>query len=160
VSQWVAHDLRMRLYDHLQSLSLRYCDTHRSGSLLSTITADVKTIQGFASSGTLGILVDLLSIVGMLGVMLWLDWDFALVAVAVTPFLLLFVARFNGVVKRATHEVRRYQSDIVSVTEEGLESMRSAAAAPQPAGHRRGSSAGTGHGACTRTTRSSTARCW
>jgi subfamily B ATP-binding cassette protein MsbA len=160
VSQWVAHDLRMRLCDHLQSLSLRYYDTHRSGSLLSTITADVKTIQGFASSGTLGILVDLLSIVGMLGVMLWLDWDFALVAVAVTPFLLLFVARFNGVVKRATHEVRRYQSDIVSVTEEGLESMRSAAAAPQPAGHRRGSSAGTGHGACTRTTRSSTARCW
>jgi subfamily B ATP-binding cassette protein MsbA len=60
----------------------------------------------------------------MLGVMLWLDWDFALLAVAVTPFLLLFVARFNREVKRATHEVRRYQSDIVAVTEQGLESMR------------------------------------
>jgi subfamily B ATP-binding cassette protein MsbA len=124
VSQWVAHDLRTTLYEHLQSLSLRYYDTHQSGSLLSTLTADVKTIQGFASSGTLGILVDLLSIVGMLGVMLWLDWDFALLAVAVTPFLLLFVARFNREVKRATHEVRRYQSDIVAVTEQGLESMR------------------------------------
>jgi len=124
VSQWLAHDLRMRLYDHLHRLSLGYYDTHRTGTLLSTITADVKTIQEFASSGTVGILVDLLTIVGMLCVMLWLDWDFALIAVAITPFLLLFVARLNGAVKRATHETRRYQSDIVSVVQEGLESVR------------------------------------
>ncbi|HEX6828477.1 MAG TPA: ABC transporter ATP-binding protein [Burkholderiales bacterium] len=125
VSQWVAHDLRMRLYDHLQRLSLGYYDTHQTANILSTITSDVKTIQGFASSGTLGILVDMLTIVGMLGVMFWLDWDFALVAVAVTPFLLLFVARFNRAVKKATHEVRRYQSDIVAVVQQGLESVRS-----------------------------------
>ena len=124
VSQWVAHDLRMRLYDHLQRLSLGYYDTHQSGSILSTLTADVKTIQGFASSGTLGMLVDMLTIVGMVGVMLWLEWDFALTAIAVTPFLLLFVARVNRAVKRATHEVRSRQSDIVAVAEQGLEQMR------------------------------------
>jgi ABC-type multidrug transport system fused ATPase/permease subunit len=54
VSQWVAHDLRMRVYDHLHRLSLGYYDTHQTGTILSTLTADVKTIQGFASSGTLG----------------------------------------------------------------------------------------------------------
>ncbi len=124
VSQWVAHDLRMRVYDHLQRLSLGYYDTHQTGSILSTLTSDIKTIQGFASSGTLGILVDLLTIVGMLGIMFWLDWDFALVAVGVTPFLLLFVARFNREVKDATHEVRRHQSDIVAVVQQGLESIR------------------------------------
>ena len=124
VAQWVAHDLRMRLYDHLQRLSLGYYDTHQTGSILSTITSDVKTIQAFASSGTLGIVVDLLTIVGMLGVMFWLDWDFALIAVAVTPFLVLFVARFNKAVKRATHEVRKQQSNIVAVVEQGLESVR------------------------------------
>lgn len=124
VSQWVAHDLRMRVYDHLQRLSLGYYDTHQTGPILSTLTSDIKTIQGFASSGTLGILVDLLTIVGMLGIMFWLDWDFALVAVGVTPFLLLFVARFNREVKDATHEVRRYQSDIVAVVQQGLESIR------------------------------------
>ena len=42
--------------------------------------------------------------------MFWLNWDFALVAVAVTPFLLLFVARFKRAVKRRTHEVRLHQS--------------------------------------------------
>jgi ABC-type multidrug transport system fused ATPase/permease subunit len=124
VSQWVAHDLRIRTYDHLQRLSLGYYDTHQTGAIVSTITADVKTIQGFASSGTLGILVDLLTIVGMVGVMFWMDWDFALIAVAVTPFLLLFVARLNRAIKRATHEVRKQQSNIVAVVEQGLESVR------------------------------------
>jgi subfamily B ATP-binding cassette protein MsbA len=124
VSQYVAHDLRMRVYEHLQRLSLGFYDTHQVGAILSTMTADVKTIQGFASSGTLGILVDLMTIVGMLGIMFWLDWDFALIAIAATPFLLLFVARFNRAVKKATHEVRKHQAEIVSVVQEGLESIR------------------------------------
>jgi subfamily B ATP-binding cassette protein MsbA len=124
VGQWVAHDLRMRVYDHLQHLSLGYYESHQTGALISTITDDIKTIQGFASAATLGILVDLLTIVGMLGVMFWLEYDFALMAVAVMPFLLLFVARVNRAVKRATHEVRHHQSDIVAVVQQGLESIR------------------------------------
>jgi ABC-type multidrug transport system fused ATPase/permease subunit len=124
VGQWVAHDLRMRVYDHLQHLSLGFYDSHQTGALLSTITDDIKTIQGFASSATLGILVDILTIFGMLGVMLWLEFDFALIAVGLTPFLLLFVARLNRAVKRATHEVRHHQSDIVAVVQQGLESIR------------------------------------
>jgi ABC-type multidrug transport system fused ATPase/permease subunit len=124
VGQWVANDLRMRTYHHLQQLSLSYYDKHQSGALLSTITADVQTIQAFASSSTLDIAVDLLTIVGMLFIMFWLNWDFTLIAVAVTPFLLLFVSRFKKAVKKATHEVRRQQSNIVAVVEQGLESMR------------------------------------
>ena len=93
--------LRMRVYDHLQHLSLGYYDSHQTGALLSTITDDIKTIQGFASSFlTLDIFTDLLTIVGMFGVMLWLEFDFALIAVALTPLLLLFVARLNRSVKR------------------------------------------------------------
>jgi ABC-type multidrug transport system fused ATPase/permease subunit len=124
VGQWVANDLRMRTYHHLQQLSLSYYDKHQTGALLSTITADVQTIQAFASGSTLDIAVDLLTIVGMLFIMFWLNWDFTLIAVAVTPFLLLFVSRFKKAVKKATHEVRRQQSNIVSVVEQGLESMR------------------------------------
>ena len=124
VGQWVAHDLRVRIYDHLTRLSLSYYDKEQSGALLSTITNDVATVQDFASSATLGILVDLMTIVGMLGIMFWLNWDFALIAVGVTPFLLLFVARFKKAVKNATREVRKRQSDIVSVVQQGLGSMR------------------------------------
>ncbi len=124
VGQWVANDLRVRTYHHLQQLSLSYYDSHQTGTLLSTITSDVQTIQGFASSSTLGIVVDILTIVAMLFIMFWLNWDFTLIAVAVTPFMLLLVSRFKKVVKKATHEVRKEQSKIVTVVEAGLQSMR------------------------------------
>jgi ABC-type multidrug transport system fused ATPase/permease subunit len=124
VGQWVANDLRVRVYDHLEHLPLAYYDTHPTGTLLSTITDDIATIQGFASSSTLGIVVDLLTILGMLGLMFWLNWDFALIAVGVAPFLLLFVMRFRKAVKKATREVRRRESDMVGVVQQGLESIR------------------------------------
>ena len=124
VGQWVANDLRLRTYHHLQQQSLSYYDTHQSGTLLSTITSDVSTIQSFASSSPLDIVVDLFTIVGMLLIMFRLNWDFTLIALAVTPFLLLLVSRFNKAVKKATHEVRKEQSKVVSVVEQGLESMR------------------------------------
>jgi ABC-type multidrug transport system fused ATPase/permease subunit len=124
VGQWVAHDLRMRMYNHLQRLSLGYYNTHQTGTILSTLTTDIQTIQSFASSSTLSILVDMLTIVCMLGLMFWLNWDFTLIAVAVTPFLLLFVSRFKKAVKTATHEVRKEQSEIVAVVQQGLESMQ------------------------------------
>ncbi|MBV8672781.1 MAG: ABC transporter ATP-binding protein [Acidobacteriaceae bacterium] len=124
VGQYVAHDLRMRMYHHLQRLSLGYYNTHQTGTILSTITSDIQTIQGFASSSTLDILIDLLTIICMLGLMFWLNWDFTLIAVAVTPFLLLFVSRFKKAVKKATHEVRKEQSEIVAVVQQGLESIQ------------------------------------
>ncbi|WP_304106724.1 ABC transporter ATP-binding protein [Mycolicibacterium bacteremicum] len=124
VGQRIGNDLRTRAYHHLQQLSLNYFDTHRVGPILSTLTDDVDTIQGFASASTLGIATDLLTIVGMLSLMLWLQWDFTLVALAVAPLLLLFVSRIRKAVKAATHEVRRRESDIVAVAEEGLQSIR------------------------------------
>src|SRR5208283_1900510 len=124
VGQWVANDLRMRTYHHLQQLSLRYYNEHDTGTLLSTITADVQTIQAFASSSTLGILVDLFTIVGMLGIMFWLNWDFTLMIVALTPIMLLLISRFKKAIKNATKEVRKQQSRIVSVVTQDLQSMR------------------------------------
>ena len=128
VGQWVAHDLRIRIYDHLHRLSLGYYATHQTGNMLSTLTSDVATVQDFASSATLSIIVDMMTIVGMLGIMFWLNWDFALIAVGVTPFLLLFVMRFKKAVKDATRDVRKRQSEIVAVAQQGLGSVRSVSA--------------------------------
>jgi subfamily B ATP-binding cassette protein MsbA len=71
VGQWVAHDLRMRIYDPLHRLSLKYYEDQSAGTLLSTMTSDVATVQDFASSSTLSILVDLMTIAGMLVLMQW-----------------------------------------------------------------------------------------
>lgn len=102
VGQWVANDLRLRVYEHLHRLSLRYYDHAKIGALVSTITSDVATIQNFASSSTLDIAIDLITIVFMVGLMFWLDWDFTLIAVAFTPMLLVFVFHFKKAVKGAT----------------------------------------------------------
>jgi ABC-type multidrug transport system fused ATPase/permease subunit len=124
LGQWVANDVRIRIYEHLQRLSLGYYDSAETGALMSTITTDVATLKGFASSSTLAIVIDLMTIVFMLGLMFWLDWDFTLIVIAVTPFLLLFVMRFKRAVKDVTSIVRAKQSEIVAVVKEGLESTR------------------------------------
>jgi len=124
VAQYIANDLRTRTYSHLQHLSLAYYDTHKVGELLSTITTDVNTIQDFISATLLTILVDVLTIAGMFGLMLYLRWDFALISIGMAPFLLLFVIRFRRAVKKATHEVRKDQAELITVLQHGLESMR------------------------------------
>jgi ABC-type multidrug transport system fused ATPase/permease subunit len=124
VAQYVANDLRQKIYHHLQRLSLRYFDNTKIGNMLNTMTQDVSTIQSFASSTLLSILVDSMTVIGMACLMFYLNWDFALVAVAVTPFLLFFVARFRKSVKKATHIVRASQSKMFSVLQQGLESER------------------------------------
>jgi ABC-type multidrug transport system fused ATPase/permease subunit len=125
VSQYVANDLRLRLYHHLQHLSLKYYDSHQIGNMVSTIISDVSTIQGFASSALLSILIDVLTIFGMLGVMLYLNFDFALIVVIISPILLFFLSYFKKAVKKATREVRKRQSEVLGVVEQGLQSTRS-----------------------------------
>jgi len=124
LGQWVANDLRLRTYHHLQRLSLRYYDTHHVGTILSTITDDVTTIQQFASQSTLNMVVDLLTIFGMLIVMYLLRPDFALIAIAVFPFLIIFVARVRVAIQKASKEVRQRQAEILTTAQEGLESVQ------------------------------------
>src|SRR3984885_8341616 len=124
IGQWVGNDLRLRIYEHLHRLSLRYYDHARTGALVSTITSDVATIQDFASSSTLDIVVDFLTILFMVGLMFWLDWDFTLIAVVFAPLLLLFIFHFKKALKEATHAVRARQSDVLSIVQGGLGSIR------------------------------------
>ena len=124
LSQSIGNDLRMRLYSHLQELSLAYYDTTRVGTILSTLTSDVQTIQSFASTATLNIVTNTLTVVGMIVVMLLCRWDFTLIAVAVTPLLFLFVLRVNKAVRTAVREVRTHQSDLTAILQEGLQSIQ------------------------------------
>jgi ABC-type multidrug transport system fused ATPase/permease subunit len=124
IGQWIAHDLRHGVYAHLQRLSMSYYDKQQIGPLISTITDDINAVQDFASTSLLDILIDVLTIAGMLAVMFTLNWRFTLVALAVTPLLVVFVVRLRGVVKQATRDVRRRQSEIVTIVQEGLGAIR------------------------------------
>jgi ABC-type multidrug transport system fused ATPase/permease subunit len=123
VGQSIGNDLRVRLYHHLQELSLAFYDSNRVGTILSTLTTDVQTIQSFASTSVLNIFTDALTLVSMVIVMFLLRWDFALIALAVTPFLIYFLVRVNKLIKIATKEVRTKQSDLLATLQEGLQSI-------------------------------------
>jgi ABC-type multidrug transport system fused ATPase/permease subunit len=123
LGQCVGNDLRVRLYHHLQELSLAYYDTTRVGTVLSTLTTDVQTIQSFASTSTLNIVTDALTLVAMIIVMFALRWDFALIAIAVAPLLIIFLVRVNKAITTAVREVRGKQSDLLSTLQEGLQSI-------------------------------------
>jgi subfamily B ATP-binding cassette protein MsbA len=124
LSQSVGNDLRVRLYQQLQRLSLAYYDTTRLGTILSTLTSDVQTIQSFASASTLNIFTNTLTVVGMVVVMFLCRWDFTLIALAVTPFLAVFVLRVNKAISTAVKEVRTHQSDLLATLQEGLQSIQ------------------------------------
>jgi ABC-type multidrug transport system fused ATPase/permease subunit len=124
LSQGIGNDLRLRLYQQLQQLSLAYYDTTRLGTILSTLTSDVQTIQSFASVSTLNIFTNILTVVGMVVVMFLCRWDFTLIALAVTPLLAIFVLRVNKAIRTAVKEVRTHQSDLLSTLQEGLQSIQ------------------------------------
>lgn len=124
VGQWVMHDLRHDLYHHIQRLSLTEYDRQRTGDLISRITSDIDAIQDFVSSALLGIVMDVITLVGMLVIMFSLNWQFTLIALAIAPLLFLEVYSLTRRSKRATRAVRKKQGDIVAVAQESLSSMR------------------------------------
>jgi ATP-binding cassette subfamily B protein len=124
VGQWVTHDLRRTLYSHIQRLSLAYYDQNRTGDLLSRVTGDIDAIQSFLVSGLLGTLVNAITLVGMMGVMFYVNWRFTLLALSVAPFLCVVVYTYTRRIKKASREVRKKEGEIVSVMEEVLTSIR------------------------------------
>jgi ATP-binding cassette subfamily B protein len=124
VGQWVMHDLRGVLYHHIQRLSLAYHDHKPTGDLISTVTADIDSIQDFISQALLGILVNVLTLVGMLAVMFYLNWRFTLIALSITPFLFLVVYTYTHRIKQASRALRKKEGEVVSVVAEVLGSIR------------------------------------
>lgn len=124
VGQWVMHDMRRTLYHHIQRLSLSFHDQKRTGDLISRVTSDIDSIQSFITSALLGGLVNILTLVGMIGVMFYLNWKFTLIALTVAPLLFIVVYTFTHRIKKAARDVRKKESQIVSIIEEVLSSMR------------------------------------
>ncbi len=124
VGQWVLHDLRRTLYSHIQRLSLAYHDEKQTGDLISRVTSDIDAIQSFLTSGLLGALVNAFTLIGMVVVMLYINWRFTLIALSVAPPLFLIVYRYTRLIKKSSREVRKKEGQIVSTIQEVLTSIR------------------------------------
>jgi ATP-binding cassette subfamily B protein len=124
VSQWVGHDLRRTLYHHIQRLSLAEHDESRSGDLITRVTSDIEAVQDFINSALLGMLVNVMTLVGMIGVMFYLNWRFTLIALSVAPVLFLVVYYFTRRIKKASRVVRKKEGELLSIVAEVLTSIR------------------------------------
>jgi subfamily B ATP-binding cassette protein MsbA len=124
VGQWVMHDLRRVLYSHIQRLSLSFHDQKRTGDLISRVTSDIDAVQSLISTVLLGMLVNVLTLCGMIIVMFYLNWQFTLIALTVAPGLFLVVYYYTRRIKKASRAVRRKEGQVVNVLEETLSSIR------------------------------------
>jgi ATP-binding cassette, subfamily B, bacterial len=123
LGQWVMHDLRGTLYSHIQRHSLGFHNQKQTGDLSSRLTTDIDAIQSFITSGMLGVLINSLTLAGMIGIMLCLSRQFTLVALSVAPLLFLVVFHYTHRIKKATREVRQKEGEMASVIQEVLSSM-------------------------------------
>ena len=124
VGQWVAHDLRRVLYSHIRRLSLAYHDHKQTGDLISRVTSDIDAIQSFITTGLLSTLINVITLVGMVTVMFYINWRFTLIALSVAPVLFMIVYTYTRRIKKASRAVRKKEGEIVSVIEEVLGSIR------------------------------------
>jgi ATP-binding cassette subfamily B protein len=124
VGHWVLHDLRRQLYWHIQRLELAYHDQRRLGDLFSTLTSDIQAVRELIESALIGLMVNSLTLVGMIAIMLLIDWRFALLALSITPVLFVVVYRFTRRIKQASRDARRREGAVASVAQEVLSSMR------------------------------------
>jgi ATP-binding cassette subfamily B protein len=124
VGQWVMHDLRRTLYAHIQRLSLSFHDESQTGDLISRVTSDIDAVQSFVTSGLLSVLIDCITLVGMVAVMFCINWRFTLIALSVAPVLFLVVFRYTRLIRKSTREVRKKEGQIASIIQEVFTSIR------------------------------------
>ncbi len=124
VAKHVGYDLRHLLYHHVQRLSLSFYEQRQTGDMVVRLTSDIDAAEDFIGSAVLGIVLDLLTLAGMTGVMFYLDWRFSLIGLSVAPVLFVMVYRFTRRIKKNARDVKRKESELASVVQESISSVR------------------------------------
>ena len=118
--QWVAHDLRRLVYERIQRLSLAQHGSSRRGDLITRITTDIDAVQDFITTALLGMVISTLTLAGMVGVMLYVNWRFTLIGLSITPVLAAVVYSYTRRIKKATRRVKRQETELMSSVAEVL----------------------------------------
>ncbi len=115
--------LRSRLYSHLQALPLTFHNKSRHGDLLVRMVGDIKLLRDVAVTAVLPLLGSVLVLLGMAAVMLWLNWQLALVALAVLPLFMLSTVRLGRRIHQAARKQRQREGAVAAQAAEAISSM-------------------------------------
>ncbi len=112
VGEKIVANLREGLYAHLQKLSLSYFDRTATGLLMSRIINDVNLIQGAVSNSVTGFLKDAFTIVGLIGVIFYRDWQLAILAMLVLPIAVLPIVKFGRKLRKISTQSQKTMADL------------------------------------------------
>ena len=121
--QRIMSDMRMALYRHLQQLDLRYYDRNPVGRLMTRVTSDVDVLNDLFTSGVVTIFGDVFALVGIMGMMLWMNWRLALVAFSVLPIIFFVTQWFRRNVRDSYRVVRGLIARINAFLQENITGM-------------------------------------
>ena len=124
IGQRFVFALRENLFAHLQRLSLRFHDRQRIGDLITRLTSDIDAIQDIIANGIIVFASNAFLLAGMLILMFWLNWQFALTALSVAPLLFWTVFRYSNRIKIAAGKARASTGVLASLAQETLASIR------------------------------------
>ena len=120
LGQRFKYDMRRKLYAHIQSLSLGFFEKASTGKLMSNITNDVASLDQLIGGSFVTVLQDVVTLIAVMGGLLYLNWRLALVALAVYPLYVLNYKAFIGRIKSTSHEVREQREVLYGDLQEKL----------------------------------------
>ena len=124
IGQRVMYDLRMRIFEHLQRLSISFYDRNPVGRLMTRVTSDVETLNELFSSGVVTIFGDVFTLIAIMLMMLAINLELALVTFSVIPFVWLTAAIFRRRVREAFRDIRFRLARLNAYLQERLSGMR------------------------------------
>jgi ATP-binding cassette, subfamily B, multidrug efflux pump len=121
--QRIMFDLRMQIYEHLQRLDLRFYDRNPVGRLMTRVTTDVDVLNDLFTSGVVSVFGDLFTLVGIMVMMIWIDWRLAIVAFSVLPLIWVVTQWFRKNVRESYRTVRTWIARINAYLQERITGM-------------------------------------
>lgn len=122
--QAVIHDLRTKLFAHMQRLDLGFFDRQPTGSLVTRVTTDVENLNDMFTSGVVTLFFDLLSVVVVSAILFAIHWKLALIVLALTPVLIGLSLAFRGGARSAHRVVRARLARLNGYLQEVLSGVR------------------------------------
>jgi ATP-binding cassette, subfamily B, bacterial len=116
--------VRCDLFRHLQRLSLRFHDRNRIGDSLYTLNTNIYAIQGIFSDGFIPVLEASVTVIGMVAIMLSMDWQLTLLSVATVPVQVLVTKYYADRIRQASSEFHSAEGNVSASAEGILSSMR------------------------------------
>jgi ATP-binding cassette subfamily B multidrug efflux pump len=123
IGQYVIRDIRVKLYEHIIGLRLRFFDKTPIGRLVTRTISDVETLADVFSEGLAAMLADLLQIIFILFFMFWTDWRLSLVSLSTIPLMFIATYIFKEKIKVAFNDVRNAVANLNSFVQEHLTGM-------------------------------------